>query len=207
MRREQEQNRLREIEKFKKLNSTADEFYRKYLLRHYGIEPLITLVEHKKNNIKKAEDHYSENLTRKVFAAWKKETEVQYIVKNEIADSFYNRNLMTRLFEEWKQMAKESNLKLQVAIDFNDMKLLDKYFKLWQIITIEHKAQYKENEKLSSSHYEKKLKAKYFCMWKKYLTIVGDIKESEKRRDELRQLVQKLIPDFDPKQRGVALED
>ncbi|XP_076239543.1 uncharacterized protein LOC143182443 [Calliopsis andreniformis] len=207
LRREQEQNRLREIEKFRKLNSLADDFYRKYLLRHYVMEPLIALIEQKKNNIKKAENHYNENLMRKIFVAWKNETKTQCELKNEISNFFYSKKLMAKIFEKWKQMTKETNLKLQVAIDFCDMKVLDKYFKMWQIRTLELKAENKKKETLSNGYYESKLKVKFFCMWKKYLTVAGKIRESEKRKNELRQLVQKVIPDFDPKQRGVALDD
>lgn len=171
------------------------------------MEPFIALVEQTKSNVKQAENHYRENAMRKVFTAWKRETDAQCRIKIEIVEWFYNRKVAARVFEKWKQMTKEVNLKYQVAIDFNDMKLLDRYFKSWQVRTFEFKAEREKKEELASSHYESKLKARYFCTWKKYLAIAADIKESEKRKDELRQLVQKVIPDFDPKQRGVALED
>ncbi|XP_076629362.1 uncharacterized protein LOC143345794 [Colletes latitarsis] len=203
-RKEQEQNRQR---KLKNLNNMADVFCRKYLLRHYVIEPLIILIEEKKNNIKKVDNHYRKNLIRKVFIAWKENTETQSTIIIETAEIYYNRSLMRKIFENWKKMAKETRLKYQVAIDFYDMKLLDRYFKLWKIIVSELKTQYEKKKKLASNHYERNLKTRYFYMWKKYLVIAVHIKESEKRKDELRQLVQTVIPDFDPKQRGVALED
>lgn len=207
LRKEQEQNRQREVEKFRRLNNVADEFYRKYLLRHYIMEPFIIFIEELRINTKIAEDHYKEKLTKKIFTIWKKEVDIQYKMKTEVVESFYNTNLTTRLFKEWKQEVKELNSKCQVAIDFHDMKLLDKYFKLWQVTILEFKVRFEKKRKLIIKIYENGLKVKYFGIWKKYLTIVEDIKESEKRKNELRQLVQEVIPDFDPKQRGVALED
>ncbi|KOC69035.1 Coiled-coil domain-containing protein KIAA1407 [Habropoda laboriosa] len=207
LRKEQERKRQCETEMFQRLNNLADEFYRKYLLRRYIMEPFAMLLEEKKYNMKKAEDHYREKLTRKIFATWRNETEIRCKTRVEIAESFCNGNLTTRMFKEWRQMAKEVNLKHQVAMDFHDMKVLDKYFKRWRITTLELKAKSEEERKLADGIYENKLKARYFGLWKKYLVIAEDIKESEKRKDELRQLVQKVIPDFDPKQRGVALED
>ncbi|CAK9821077.1 Coiled-coil domain-containing protein 191 [Anthophora plagiata] len=207
LRKEQEQKRQCEIEMFERLNNLADEFYRKYLLRRYIMKPFIILLEQKRGNMKKAEERYREKLTREVFAKWRNEAETQRNRKVEMAESLYNENLTTRMFEEWKRSAKEANLKHQVAMDFHDMKHLERYFKSWRIRTLELKAKSEEKLQFARSIYESKLKARYLGLWKKYLTIAEDIKESEKRKDELRQLVQKVIPDFDPKQRGVALDD
>ncbi|XP_043265345.1 trichohyalin isoform X2 [Colletes gigas] len=206
-RKEEEQNRQREIEKLKNLNNMADVFHRKYLLRHYVIEPLIILVEEKKSNIKKVDNHYRKNLIRKVFIARKGNTETRSTIIIETAEVYYNRSLIRKVFENWKKMAKETRLNYQVAIDFCNMKLLDRYFKSWKIIAFELKIQYEKKKKLAINHYELNLKTRYFHTWKKYLVIAVHIKESEKRKNELRQLVQTVIPDFDPKQRGVALED
>ncbi|XP_060821733.1 trichohyalin-like [Bombus pascuorum] len=206
-RKEQEQNRQREIEKLQRLNSIADEFYRKYLLRHYIVKPFVMLIKELRINTKKAEDYYRTKLTKKIFTIWKKEVEIQYEIKTEIAESSYRTILMSRIFKEWKQQVRELNLKYQVAVDFYDMKLLDKYFNLWRVTTFELIAKSEEKTKLVIKIYENKLKVKYFGIWKRYLVIAIDIEKSEKRKNELRQLVQEVIPDFDPIQRDVALED
>lgn len=171
------------------------------------MKPFVILIKNLRSNIKKAEEHYKEKLTKKIFIAWKIGAETRCKIKIDVADSFYNMNLMSRTFNEWRQVVKEVNLKYQVATDFCDMKLLDKFFKLWQVTTFELKIKREEREKLVTNIYENKLKARYFSIWKKYVAIATDIKESERKRDELRQLVQKVIPDFNPKERGVALED
>lgn len=202
----QEENRRREREKFQRLNSTADDFYRKYLLRHYIMEPFVSLIEQKRINIKIAENHYREKLTKKMFTTWKAEANTQSNRKSGIASSFYNKNLMTEMLEQWKKMTKEAKSKYQVAIDFYDMKLMDKCIKLWIVRVVEIKEEFEEKAKLADSTYKNKLKNKCFGIWKKYVAIADDIKDSERRKDQLRQLVQKVIPDFNPKQRGVILE-
>nr|XP_012222305.1 PREDICTED: trichohyalin [Linepithema humile] len=207
LREEREQQRAREIERFKRLNAMAEEFYCKHLLRRYIMEPFIALVETKNNRMNKAENHYRRCLLRKVFMRWRMETECQTQIKTELAISLYNRNLLWHALQTWKEFAKEERRKEQVAKDFSDMKLQNKCFKLWKIKTMEYKAERLKNERLALEHYEEKLKIKYFNMWKKYPKIVPQIMESERMRNTWREIVQEVIPDFDPKQRGVILED
>jgi len=44
-------------------------------------------------------------------------------------------------------------------------------------------------------------------MWKKYPEIAPVIMERKRIRNMWREIVQEVIPDFDPRQRGVILED
>lgn len=207
MREEREQQRAREVERLKRLNAMAEEFHRKHLLRRYIMEPFIALVETKKNHISKAENQYKRCLLRKAFVRWRMEAECQTEIKTELAVSLYNRNLLWHTLQTWKEFAKEERRKEQVAKDFSDMKLQNRCFKLWKIKTVEYKTERLKNERLALEHYEGKLKIKYFNMWKKYPKIVPEILESERMKNMWREIVQEVIPDFDPKQRGVMLED
>ncbi|KAL6268635.1 hypothetical protein P5V15_001769 [Pogonomyrmex californicus] len=207
MREEREQQRAREVERCKELNAMAEAFYRKYLLRRYIMEPFIALVEERKNDMKKAQDHYERCLLQKVFVKWMMETERQNKIKSELATSLYNRNLLRYALQKWRDAAMEEKRKDQVARDFYDMKLQTKWFKLWQIRAVEYKTERLKNERLALAHYEEKLKIKYFNMWKKYPEMVPIIMESKRVRNKWREIVQEIIPDFDPRQRGVILED
>ncbi|KAL6438328.1 hypothetical protein ACFW04_004471 [Cataglyphis niger] len=206
MREEREEQRTCEMERYRKLNAMAEEFYRKHLLRRY-VKPFIALIEIKNNYINKAEDHYKRCLLQKTFVRWKIETERQNQIKTELAILLYNKNLSWYALQKWKEMATEERQKKQVAKDFFDMKLQNKCFKLWKIKTMEYKAERLKIERLALEHYEEKLKTKYFNMWKKYLKIVPDILESERIKNTWREIVQQVVPDFDPRQRGVMLED
>ncbi|XP_029680501.1 trichohyalin [Formica exsecta] len=207
MREEREQQRTCEMERYRKLNVMAEEFYRKHLLRRYIMEPFIALIEMKNNYINKAEDHYKRCLLQKAFVRWKIETERQSQIKTELAISLYNRNLLWYMLQKWKEMAREERQKKQVAKDFSDMKLQNKCFKLWKIKTVEYKAERLRTERLALEHYKEKLKTRYFNMWKRYPKIVPDILESERIKNTWREIVQEVVPDFDPRQRGVILED
>lgn len=185
----------------------AEEFYRRHLLRRYIMEPFIVLVETKNNHMNKAEDHYKRRLLRNAFMRWRIETECQIQIKIELAVSLCNRNLLWYALQTWKEFVKEERRKEQVAKDFSDMKLQNKCFKLWKIKTVDYKAKRLKNERLALEHYKEKLKIRYFNMWKKYCKIVPEIAESERLRNTWREIVQEVIPDFDPRQRGVILED
>lgn len=185
----------------------AEAFYRKHLLRRYIMGPFVALVETKNNRAKRADDHYERRLLRRAFVGWKMEAERQTQIKRELATSLYNGNLLWWALRGWREVMKEERRKEQVAKDFCDMKLQGGYFRLWKIKTVEYKTERLRNERLASEHYERGLKIKYLGMWKRYPKIVPDIAASERMRDALREIVQEVVPDFDPRQRGVILED
>lgn len=203
MREERERQRAREIERYKKLNVMAEAFYRKYLLRRC----INALVEKKNNDMKKAEDYYKRCLLQKVFVTWKMEAKRQNIIKFELAVSLCNRNLLRYALQKWKEVVKKEKRKDQVARDFSDMRLQNKCFKLWKVKAVKYKMERLKSERLALEHYEEKLKIKYFNMWKRYPEIVPIIMERKRIRNMWREIVQEVIPDFDPRQRGVILED
>ncbi|KAL2741396.1 golgin subfamily A member 6-like protein 1 [Vespula maculifrons] len=207
LREEQEKCRIQKLERLKKLNTMANKFYYKYLFRHYVIGPFKKLIEIRNNNIQKANDHYKKLLLLQTFTVWKRRTKEQYEVKLELAISLYDRNLLWYTFKHWTNMVKEQSTKHQVAKDFYDMKLQEKCFLALRSIVNELKLEYLKNVQMAQEHYDSKLMNKYFNKWRDYPTIAEMIKESEKQRNKWREIVQKIVPDFDPKERGVALED
>ncbi|KAF7418097.1 hypothetical protein HZH68_000750 [Vespula germanica] len=207
LREEQEKCRIQKLERLKKLNTIANKFYCKYLFRHYVIEPFKKLIEIRNNNIQKANDHYEKLLLLQTFTVWKRRTKEQYEVKLELAISLYDRNLLWYTFKHWTNMVKEQSTKHQVAKDFYDMKLQEKCFFALRSIVNQLKLEYLKNVQMAQEHYDSKLMNKYFNKWRDYPTIAEMIKESEKQRNKWREIVQKIVPDFDPKERGVALED
>ncbi|XP_011702108.1 PREDICTED: trichohyalin [Wasmannia auropunctata] len=203
MREEREQQRAREVERYKKLNAMAEAFYRKYLLRRY----ITALVEKRNNDMRKADDYYKRCLLQKVLVMWRMETERRGKIKSELATTLYNRNLLRYALQKWKDVVQEERRKGQVARDFCDMRLQNKYFKMWKLKVMEYKVEQLKRERLALQHYEERLKIKYFNMWKRYPEMVPVIMERKRVRDMWREIVQEVIPDFDPRQRGVILED
>lgn len=171
------------------------------------MEPFVALVEMKNHHTKKADDYFKRQLLQKTFVKWRIETERQNQIKIELATSLYNSNILWCALQRWREMTNEERKKKQVANDFFDMKLQNQYFKLWKIKFIHYKTKQLKNEHLALEHYEQSLKIKYYNIWKRYSRLVPDIIESERMKDTWREIVQEIIPDFNPRQRGVILED
>ena len=110
-------------------------------------------------------------------------------------------------FSDWRKYTSEERQKYHVASDFYDMKVQAKILKTWWLRTFEIKALNKEKEEIARDHYEWRLKMRFFSLWKRFPEISAEVKESERQKEEWRELVQRVIPDFDPKQRGVAIDD
>ena len=138
---------------------------------------------------------------------WRAKTDEQIKIKEELAISVYQRNLIWYSFSDWRQYTLKERQKYQVASDFYDMKVQAKILKIWRIRTLEMKVLEEEKEQIARDHYERKLKMKFFYFWRRFPEISEEVKESEKQRREWRELVQRVIPDFDPRQRGVAIDD
>lgn len=171
------------------------------------MEPFFRLIEMKYNYIKRADKHYHDSLLRRTLTIWSNETRERISVKVDLATGVYGRNLMWYAFRDWREFAKNEAKKYQVATDFYDLRLQVKCLRIWNEMTIESRVKYLDDEELAREHYRKRLRVKFFARWKDYPIISRRLKEKEKRKDKWRELVQRVIPDFDPKQRGVAIED
>lgn len=165
------------------------------------------LVELKHNNMKIAMDHYNVYLQRKAFEAWRTDTNNQRAIKMELSIGVWRRNVLWYAFRNWREMAKSASEQRQVAADFHELRLQERCLKTWCKLTVEAKVRDLENVQLANSHAEKKLTIMYFYKWRKYVKIADEVKESDRRRDQWRSLVQRVVPDFDPKQRGVIIDD
>ncbi|XP_014216908.1 trichohyalin [Copidosoma floridanum] len=195
MRREQELKRLKEIERNRNLEKLADQCYNKYLFRRYIVEPLCGIVDDNRKILNVAQKHYEDNLLGKIFAAWKIEWTEQLQAKSHLADKLYRHNLLWYNFDEWRTLAVSVRQKQQVAVDFYDMNLQKKSFKVWHYLCVKVKIITHAQEVKAKKHYEKHLKKLCFNIWKQYMSVASEINKSEQRRDEWRDLIKKFIPE------------
>lgn len=205
LRKEKEARRIKNNEKIKKLESLADQCYKKYLFRRYAVDPLTRLVEEKYKCLKRADEHYEETLLVKIFSAWNKEYLDQRKVKLQLANKLYRHNLLWYVFDNWKSITLEMKEKSQLAATFYDERLQRKYVKAWSRSFLKMKAIICEQEVKAVKHYEKHVKRIYFDLWKRYIALADNIKQKEERRDEWRDLIRKFIPDT-VKMRKFSLE-
>lgn len=207
LRDEREEKRLHDIELIKLNNEKADNFYRNFLLTHYIFQPLRKLLQMKHNFHLNAVNHFNKKLVKNSFTTWKLNTQQQYAVKEELAISIYERNLLISSFGIWREFTKNERQKYHTASDFYDLKIQSKIFQLFHKFTIESSAIKKKNEQIAYNHLNSKLKEKYFYLWIKFLQISDVIKESDKQKQEWREIIQKVIPDFQPKHQDNGRED
>ncbi|CAG5108472.1 Similar to CCDC191: Coiled-coil domain-containing protein 191 (Macaca fascicularis) [Cotesia congregata] len=205
-RHEEERERALNIEKLKKAMQEADDFYRKYLLRRYILCPLIAFVQSVHDDMNKAERHYDLSILRKTFVKWKSETEQKIQIKMELSIDIYNRNLTWRVFESWLQLTRNNRKIYKTAVDHCNNWLKKSYYDKWLAYTLSMKIINNNNQEVAFNFYNEKLKSTYFKLWKKYLLILDKVEETDKRKDQLRQLVQSVIPDFAPQHRGVIID-
>ncbi|KAG8037333.1 hypothetical protein G9C98_005543 [Cotesia typhae] len=205
-RHEEERERALNIEKLKKAMQKADDFYRKYLLRRYILRPLIAFVQSVHDDINKAGRHYDLSILRKTFIKWKSETEREIQIKMELSIDIYNRNLTWRVFEIWLQLTRDNRKIYKTAVDHYNNWLKKSYYNEWLAYTLSMKIINNNNQEVAFNFYNEKLKSTYFKLWKKYLQILDKVEETDKRKDQLRQLVQSVIPDFAPQHRGVIID-
>lgn len=203
-RKQVEERRLKEIERNKKLNDLADQCYKKYLFRRYVKEPLRTLVSHSTELQKKADQHFQSKLLKKVFTAWKNEWMYQQNRKLDLACKFCRRNILWYPFDDWKTVTLDIKLKYQVAKDFYDLKLQEKYIRTWFVSFKKMKTSLAEKEIIATEHYKKRVKLKHFNIWKKYMLIADNVRERELRRSEWRNLIKKFVPET-PKIKSIPL--
>ncbi|XP_011500270.1 PREDICTED: coiled-coil domain-containing protein KIAA1407 [Ceratosolen solmsi marchali] len=204
IRKEKEDHRLKGIQKNKRLEFLADQFYKKYLFKRYIVKPLNIVIEEQKQRLKWAYRHYEVTLLAKVLTAWKNEWIDQQNDKLQLAKMFYRHNLLWDVFGNWRSLALDTKQKYQVALDFYDMKLQTKCIKAWYLLYANINIVIHEKEVQAVKHYVRYLKRICFNIWKKYMLIAVDIEDREKRRDEWRKLIKKFIPQS-PKQRNISL--
>lgn len=201
-----ERTRILTAERMNNINRLADNYYRKYLLHNYIVKPLAVLIQINRNSVIKASRHYNINWMKKLFNIWKNQIKYQIMLKYELSASLYNKNILTRIFHYWIKLTKDIICKTQVACDFYDLWLQEKFFKILITITTMARLKNNTNEKLAIKHNEKIQCEKYFIRWRKYMKISDKIKESDECREQWRHLVQTVIPDFAPKYRGVLID-
>lgn len=199
-----EERRIKEIEKNKRLNDLADQCYKKYLFRRYVKGPFGKLINHSRELQRKADEHFRDIILKRVFTAWKNEWLYQESRKLDLACKFYRRNILWYPFDDWKTITLDIKLKYQVAKDFYDLKLQDKYMRTWFVSYKNIKRSIAEKEVIAIEYYQKQIKSKYLNMWKKYMKIADSVRERELRRSEWRNLIKKFVPET-PKLESIPL--
>ncbi len=175
----------------------ADLFYRKYLLKHYGINGLKKLIHMRNLKTNLAEQAYQTRLLRSTMSTWSNVTRSITDVKKYQADKFYRRYLVKHYFLNGMKALKTCvHLQLSRANRFYIFNLKLKMLRKWVVYKNVEVEKFDAYEIWVGSYATNKVKSKFLRIWKAHPSYMKALREREKRLNGLRSKVQQLIPDF-----------
>ncbi|RNA08215.1 coiled-coil domain-containing protein [Brachionus plicatilis] len=193
----QEEKKNLELLKDKELNQKADEFYKKHLLRFYGLNGFKKLIELRDRKMALANGHYGKKIMKLVFSNWNILIRGELIVKQKKADQFYHKILLKNAFfnglKQFKQSLLIGNAK---AIRFYNYSIKLKLFQNWQIYANSEREKSQCYEIMIAEHNSLRIRKKYFKMFKEYPEEIKKYRARQKRLDQLRNKVKEMIPDY-----------
>jgi len=198
-RTERELNAKREDEKRREtiMQTKADNFYRKYLMRYYCMTGLRKLLEIRDRNLEIAKRHHASVELGKTIGKWKMVVQQQVEFKNYAADRFYRRYLLNIYFKQgWQKLKMSIQLEEAKAQRHYRYHLKIKLFAHWKVYRKNEKIKFLEIESWLGGFYEDKLRKKMLNAWKILPSEMKKERQRQKRVDEMRKRVQNLLPDF-----------
>ncbi|XP_034950431.1 coiled-coil domain-containing protein 191-like [Chelonus insularis] len=197
---QQEEAKRKRLEKIRVQNELADNFYRRYLLKSFGIRPFIQYLQLMKKQ-------YNNRIMKKMFLCWKYNTDKQINEKSNFYENIYEQKLLKNNFQSWRILT-INRIERRRTIEKHYSSRLQKYFfSKWISVTVSLKIVNIENYRKAENFDNNKTMSRYFKLWRKYIQVLDKIKDSDKRKSLLRQLVLTVIPDFAPEVRGVCIDD
>jgi hypothetical protein len=191
----------RKLEKSKEQEaiSKADQFYKRHLLRYYGLNGLKRLVEIRDEKMQIAEKHYSLVIFKKLFKPWRSITRAELSVLEIKADNFYAKFLLKNYFYNGIKLFKQhAQIEAAKATRFYRFRIKIKLFSAWQVYTAHEKKKFASHESLVREHNLHRIRTTYFLIWKQFPAEARRLRARQKRIDELRNKVKAIIPDYDP---------
>ncbi|XP_317210.4 uncharacterized protein LOC1277724 [Anopheles gambiae] len=208
-RRYREMREKRKLEKLQKIireqerqawianNQIAKEF-RLLKLKRFGMHAFKLLLGIRHENERRSIAYRRRYYKRKYFRKWWFLTNALWESKKALADGMHEYKLYRVAVRHWKMYMHEQRCKLQVAIDWYEVRMAEKVISIWigktkQSLMILH-------GKMShaASHYEWQLKWKVFERWQRLHIILRIEKETEMRRQRWRMKIWELLPDYKP---------
>uniref|UniRef100_A0A182W6R2 Uncharacterized protein n=1 Tax=Anopheles minimus TaxID=112268 RepID=A0A182W6R2_9DIPT len=208
-RRYREMREKRKLEKLQKIireqerqawianNQIAKEF-RLLKLKRFGMHAFKLLLGIRHENERRSVAYRRRYYKRKYFRRWWFHTNAHWESKKALADELHEYKLYRLTLRHWKLYMHEQRCKLQVAIDWYEVRMSEKVISIWigktkQSLMILH-------GKIShaASHYEWQLKWKVFERWQRLHIILRIEKETEMRRQRWRMKIWELLPDYKP---------
>jgi hypothetical protein len=186
--------KLKESEAIQK----ADAFYRKYLLRYYGLNGFKKLVDMENKKWKLATRIYTMRMFKRIFVSWKISARMEASVKEKIADEFHGRLIVKNCYFNGIKLFKQSlQIEMAKASRFYRYNIKLKLFTQWKVYVKSEREKGAHNEALIEVHNRERIQRVYFGLWRAYPAEQRRLKARQKRLDDLRSKVKEMLPDFE----------
>uniref|UniRef100_A0A182Q8R4 Uncharacterized protein n=1 Tax=Anopheles farauti TaxID=69004 RepID=A0A182Q8R4_9DIPT len=208
-RRYREMREKRKFEKLQKIireqerqawianNQIAKEF-RLLKLKRYGMHAFKLLLGIRRENERRSIAYRRRYYKRKYFRKWWFLTNALWESKKALADGMHEYKLYRIAVRHWKLYMHEQRCKLQVALDWYEVRMTEKVISVWIGKTKQSLMILQGKLSHAASHYEWQLKWKVFERWQRLHIILRIEKETEMRRQRWRMKIWELLPDYKP---------
>uniref|UniRef100_A0A182NU19 Sfi1 spindle body domain-containing protein n=1 Tax=Anopheles dirus TaxID=7168 RepID=A0A182NU19_9DIPT len=208
-RRYREMREKRKFEKLQKIireqerqawianNEIAKEF-RLLKLKRFGMHAFKLLLGVRRENERRSIAYRRRYYKRKYFRKWWFLTNALWESKKALADGMHEYKLYRLAVRHWKLYMHEQRCKLQVALDWYEIRMTEKVISVWIGKTKQSLMILQGKISHAASHYEWQLKWKVFERWQRLHIILRIEKETEMRRQRWRMKIWELLPDYKP---------
>ncbi|XP_035779112.1 uncharacterized protein LOC118459639 [Anopheles albimanus] len=208
-RRYREMREKRKLEKLQKIireqerqawianNQIAKEF-RLLKLKRFGMYAFRLLLGVRHENERRSIAYRRRYYKRKYFRRWWYHTNSLWESKKAMADVLHEHKILIVAMRHWKMYMHQQRCKLQVAIDWHEVRLTEKIISIWIGRTKQSLLILQGKMSHAASHYEWQLKWKVFERWQRLHIILRIEKETEMRRQRWRMKIWELLPDYKP---------
>lgn len=111
------------------------------------------LIRWKKRNEQCAEEFWRTAIKIKFLLRWKERVNYVWDERKKRADIHYERHCVAGAFKLWRVYYFAEHGKWLVAVDWDDMRISERYFRVWNFVTAQRRMVYEIKEKQAEAHY------------------------------------------------------
>lgn len=121
---------------------------------HKGvIRKFRNLIDWKKRNQQLAVDFWRTVIQRKFLSKWKSRVDAVWDERKRRAEDHYKHQCVAIAFKLWRVYYLEEHAKWLVAVDWYDMHVSERYFRVWHLVMARRRMEYEIKEKQAEAHY------------------------------------------------------
>ncbi|KAF7669285.1 hypothetical protein LDENG_00203140 [Lucifuga dentata] len=196
MEREREEEKQRRLKREQELITVARQHYHRTLLLRRGLSPWKRLLQLKQTNMQLAESHHNLFLLRRCTLGWQQSARESMSQKEDSADQLHQHFLLRRSLSCWKRLKDWGMIREKRAKQFYRTRTLRRILlALLDHVTQERLAEW-DRQELAQEHSNRRLLRGCFLAWRQFPHLLREEREKEERRENLRQKVAEVLPDF-----------